>query len=377
MAAAAMARPGTYGPVGMLMRILRKKLGMAAIAIALLGSGCQGKVSVDDFFPKAEKPLPADIVKTMNTKGMTGASPIMVRIFKKENVVEVWKATNTGRYDLLKEYEICKWSGKLGPKFAEGDRQAPEGFYTVNPWQMNPKSDYYLAFNLGFPNAFDQAHGRTGTNLMVHGACSSAGCYSMTDERIEEIFALAREAFEGGQKSFQVQAFPFRMTAENMAEHQNDPNFEFWKMLKEGYDHFEITKAPPKVDVCDKRYVFNRIAEDEKAFKPKAACPQTTVPDSLALAYGKLITKEDEIFMKALKTKAAKELWAGRKVEVPADASLKPTEIPVAGAAPMTGAVAGPATQQSAAGAPSNAATTVPLPAPSPVKAVTAKSVKG
>ncbi len=358
------------------MNWLNKAFTTAFCLLALTLAACQGNVSVDDFFPKAEKPLPADIVKTMKTKGMTGASPIMVRIFKKENVVEVWKATNSGRYDLLKEYEICKWSGKLGPKFAEGDRQAPEGFYTINPWQMNPNSDYYLAFNLGYPNAFDQAHGRTGTHLMVHGACSSAGCYSMTDDRIEEIFSLAREALEGGQKSFQVQAYPFRMTPENMAEHQNDPHFEFWKMLKEGYDHFEITKAPPKVDVCDKRYVFNRIADGEKAFKPKDACPQMTVPNSLALAYGKHISKEDEVFQKALKTKAAKELWAGRKLEYPADASLKPVEMPVAAAiATASPTLPGGTPATNSAGAtgataqqPATSAN-VPVPAPSPVQA--------
>ncbi len=364
------------GNMGSLIGNLRALLSAAFLAGALALAGCQGQGGIDDFFPKAEKPLPPDVVKTMKTKAMTSASPIMVRIFKQENVVEVWKATNTGRYDLLKEYEICKWSGKLGPKFVEGDRQAPEGFYTINPWQMNPNSDYYLAFNLGYPNSFDRAHGRTGTHLMVHGACSSAGCYSMTDERIAEIFALAREAFEGGQKSFQVQAFPFRMTAQNMAEHQGNEHFDFWKMLKEGYDHFEITRMPPKVDVCDKRYVFNRLAEEEKAFKPAEACPAPTVPSSLALAYGKLISKEDEVFQKALKNKAVKEAFAGRKFEAPANASLKPAEmpVPVSPALPVTTAsVPG---QPAAAGTPAAVAAPlqapVPTPAPSPAGGVSA-----
>lgn len=365
------------------MRILRKTLAAGFCALLLALTACQGNVSIDDFFPKAQKPLPADIVKTMKTKGMAGASPIMVRIFKQENTVEVWKATHTGRYELLKEYGICKWSGKLGPKFVEGDRQAPEGFYEINPWQMNPNSDYHLAFNLGYPNNFDKAHGRTGTNLMVHGACSSAGCYSMTDERIEEIFSLAREALEGGQKSFQVQAYPFKMTPANMAEHQNDPSFEFWKMLKEGYDHFEITRAPPKVDVCDRRYVFNRIAEDDKAFKPKEACPLTTVPDSLALAYGKHLSKEEEVFQKALKTKAAKDLWAGKPSE-PVTASLKPAQMPVSGATatgiaplPGTAGIVPDAQANAATGSPAQgfAASVLPdvVPVPQPAPAVLQK----
>ena len=83
-------------------------------------------------------------------------------------------AEGDGRYALLKNYEICKWSGVLGPKKSEGDRQAPEGFYTVRPAQMNPNSSYYLSFNIGYPNAYDRSLGRTGSNLMVHGACSSA-----------------------------------------------------------------------------------------------------------------------------------------------------------------------------------------------------------
>ncbi len=142
----------------------------------------------------------------------------------------------------------------------EGDRQAPEGFYTVTPAQMNPNSNYYLSFNIGYPNAYDRSLGRTGSNLMVHGACSSAGCYSMTDEDAGEIFALARDAFRGGQRAFQIQAFPFRMTPENMARHRDDPNMDFWRMLKDGYDTFELTRVPPKVDVCDRRYVFNADA---------------------------------------------------------------------------------------------------------------------
>ena len=97
---------------------------------------------------------------------------------------------------------------------------------------------------------------------MVHGDCSSRGCYAMTDEQIQEIYALARDSFFGGQKAFQLQAFPFRMTALNMAKHRNNPNFAFWKMLKEGYDHFEATRQEPKVAVCEKRYVFDPAAPD-------------------------------------------------------------------------------------------------------------------
>ena len=174
---------------------------LAAFMLTLLVAGCQNS-SIDDLSPNgAGTQLPEKLVQSMKAKGMSLTSPVMFRIFKEENVLEVWKRKDNGRYDMVTNYQICKWSGKLGPKFIEGDRQAPEGFYAVRPAQMNPKSSYYLSFNTGFPNALDRALGRTGANLMVHGACSSSGCYSMTDAQVAQIYAFARDAFKGGQDS--------------------------------------------------------------------------------------------------------------------------------------------------------------------------------
>lgn len=238
-----------------------------------------------ESIPKHLRPLPPETRDLVQKKGMEEKSPILVRIFKDESVLEVWKKQKaTGRFALLKTYEICAWSGELGPKKAEGDRQAPEGFYTIRPAQMNPKSSYYLSFNMGYPNEFDQSLGRTGTHLMVHGACSSAGCYSMEDAQIAEIYALARLSFEGGQRDFQVQAFPFRMTPQKMAEYRNNEHYEFWKMLKVGYDHFEVTRQVPKVDVCDRRYVFDTVPQAGMRYSPTSACPPMSVPEPIAVA---------------------------------------------------------------------------------------------
>ena len=146
------------------------------------------------------QPLSERMVADLESRNMAKESPILVRIFKEESELEVWKVDKTGRFALLRTYPICRWSGDLGPKIAQGDRQAPEGFYPITPSLMNPNSNYYLAINTGFPNAYDQANGRTGQFLMIHGDCASAGCYAMTDEQIAEIYALAREAFFGGQK---------------------------------------------------------------------------------------------------------------------------------------------------------------------------------
>nr|WP_238120918.1 MULTISPECIES: murein L,D-transpeptidase family protein [unclassified Xanthobacter] len=265
---------------------------MAALAAtaALALAACN---QTDSVARKANKPLSPQMVALISEKGMTPATPIMVRIFKEEAELEVWKETSSGRYALLKTYPICRWSGELGPKVRTGDRQAPEGFYAISPGQMNPNSSYYLSFNLGFPNAFDKAYGRTGDFLMVHGDCSSAGCYAMTDEQISEIFSLARESFAGGQRDFQVQAYPFRMTPKNMARHRNNPNMAFWRNLKQGYDHFEVSRQVPKVNVCERRYVFDAQAVPGARFDAEAACPPYQVDPSVAQAVAAKTRSDD------------------------------------------------------------------------------------
>ena len=265
-------------------RIVRAMLASAAVAAAIMLAGC----NPDDIAPsgRAQAPLSEKTLAEIASKNMEKDSPILARIFKEEAELEIWKKNRDGSYALLKTYPICRWSGDLGPKKKEGDRQAPEGFYTITPGQMNPASNYYLAFNTGFPNAYDRSWGYTGSELMVHGDCSSRGCYAMTDEQIQEIYALARESFFGGQKAFQLQALPFRMTALNMAKHRNNPNFAFWKMLKEGYDHFEASKQEPKVAVSEKRYVFDPVAPDNASrplsFNARGKCPVFQLDKNIA-----------------------------------------------------------------------------------------------
>ncbi|MBV9589076.1 MAG: murein L,D-transpeptidase [Hyphomicrobiales bacterium] len=210
-------------------------------------------------------PLTQEIVASMQEKGMHKEDPVLIRTYKQEAEFEVWKKDTSGRFALLKTFPMCRWSGQLGPKRKEGDRQAPEGYYAITPAQMNPNSNYHLSYDMGYPNAYDRAHGGTGSYLMVHGDCSSAGCYSMTDQQIEEIYALVREAHSGGQKAVQMEAFPFRFTPANLARHRLDPNMPFWRELKEGADRFEITKDEPKVGVCNGHYTFDRVARNGEA----------------------------------------------------------------------------------------------------------------
>lgn len=223
---------------------------LAGLALVLAAGAAQAQNA------KAEAPIPPATLALMAAKGTSAAAPVLFRAYKKESEIEVWKKGPAGRFVLVKSFPICRWSGQLGPKRKTGDRQTPEGFYTVPKSQMNPNSRYYLSFDVGYPNAYDRAHGGTGSAVMVHGVCSSMGCFAMTDQTVAEIYAIAREAFRGGQAAFQFQSYPFRMSAANMARHRTDPNIAFWRELKEGSDRFEATGEELQVGVTAGRYVF-------------------------------------------------------------------------------------------------------------------------
>jgi murein L,D-transpeptidase YafK len=215
----------------------------------------------------------ADFNGRLKAQGLAAGNPVLIRIFKREFELELWMMRD-GRFERFATYPICKWSGQLGPKIKQGDRQAPEGFYTVDQKALNPKSAWHRSFNLGFPNAFDKALGRTGSFLMVHGGCGSIGCYAMTNPVIDEIWQLVTAALKGGQQRFQVQVLPFRMTEANLERYAGSPQAPFWASLKPGYDLFEASRVPPKVSVCGTRYSFSAGADGSNGSNPiEQACP--------------------------------------------------------------------------------------------------------
>jgi murein L,D-transpeptidase YafK len=284
---------GACKTAGLRTAIFRLLVLLAALAGAVTplrsfaedGSRAPEKTTRELLPEKATRELSSDLLALLGQKKMPKTSPIIIRIFKEEAELEIWKEDTSGHFQLLKTYPICRWSGDLGPKLYEGDRQTPEGFYTITPHLMNPNSNFYLAINIGFPNTFDKANNRDGSFLMIHGDCASSGCYAMTDEQISEIYGLAREALLG-RPSFQVQAYPFRMTPANLARHRSSPHAAFWKMLKIGNDHFEATHLETKVDVCERHYVFDAWQSANSSaslmFDPKDPCPAFVVNPKVA-----------------------------------------------------------------------------------------------
>lgn len=206
-----------------------------------------------------QRPL---LEKSMADKGFSWGVPIYLRIFKTEKQLELWMKRGN-RFHLFKTYPICTYGQKgVGPKTREGDGRAPEGFYYVTPRQMNPRSSFHLAFNLGYPNTYDNVHGRSGGALMVHGSCVSIGCYAMTDRVMEEIYVLADAALGHGQPFFRVHIFPFRMTEGNLRRYRGSRWYGFWRNLKKGHDWFTAHRyRPPDVTMRDGRYEFGSASQ--------------------------------------------------------------------------------------------------------------------
>lgn len=256
------------------MRVLRNSVLMALAAALLCGCGAPVTQSVNDKHDteihdtKKHKTEKHDTKKHKTGNPDTlmrfeDGSPVFIRITKTQSpsdlngVLEMFKRTGDGKFYPYKSWDICNYSGTLGPKLREGDGQSPEGFYFVKPTHMNPNSSYHLSFNLGFPNAYDRAHGRTGSFLMVHGDCVSIGCYAMTDAGIEDIYGEMEAAFAGGQPFIRVHIFPFPMTDANLDVFKDNPNLEFWQNLRQGWDRFTADQIPPTVKVENLKYIFD------------------------------------------------------------------------------------------------------------------------
>jgi murein L,D-transpeptidase YafK len=221
--------------------------------VAVEGLGKLGAAAV-------EPPFDAEgLERRLAAKGMKAGSPVFIRIFKEEAELELWVDVG-GRFELFATYPICNWSGTLGPKLTEGDGQSPEGLYSIGARQLHYSARWRRALDLGFPNTFDRSARRTGSDVLLHGGCTSTGCFAMTDRVMAEIFSLSQAALAGDKGRIEVHAFPFRMTPDNLAAHELDESYGFWADLKEAYDLFERTRVPPAVGVCNNRYAVGEAA---------------------------------------------------------------------------------------------------------------------
>ncbi len=261
----------------------------AAFALALARSALALPDARDLAADRAErkraasngKPLPGTpdlsrLDERLAKRGLPSDAAMFIRIFKAESELEVWiNRGGNAHYALFATYPICYWSGTLGPKLKEGDRQAPEGFYTVTLPQANPNGPRWpKSLDIGFPNSFDTLHARSGSYILIHGGCASIGCFAMTNGVNKELHTLAVRALDAGQAYVPIHVFPFRMTKQNLARYDTPSLRGFWHNLKEGYDLFERTRRPPRISICGSRYDFEASDPLEGANPgPIAICP--------------------------------------------------------------------------------------------------------
>lgn len=251
-------------------------------------------------------PLPGtpDVTKLpqrLAAGGVVLGAPLLIRIFKAESELEVWMKKDAS-YIRIATYPICYWSGTVGPKLREGDRQTPEGLYTITPRQLHHGGRWRRSLDIGYPNAFDRAHRRTGSAILVHGGCDSTGCFAMTDPVNAELYDLVAAALEAGARHVPVHVFPFRMTDTKLGAAPAGPWTTFWSDLKQAYDTFERTHLPPHVSVCAHRYHVRAATGADDVPGPVALCPE----DRSAIASADGTDAETEESMSAEAAAAAK-----------------------------------------------------------------------
>jgi len=184
---------------------------------------------------------------------------LLFRAFKQDMRLEVWAQSKpTDPWVHVTTYEICYGSGGLGPKRKQGDRQVPEGFYTIN--YFNPATPYHLGMQVSYPNSSDRILGDPhdpGSEIMIHGDCVSVGCLAMSDERSEELWLMATTVVQKVGGKVHVHIFPARDMAALLASGQYPAMREFWENLKEGLDYFNAKRALPRIAVDSHgRYLF-------------------------------------------------------------------------------------------------------------------------
>ena len=226
---------------------------MAAFAVADVPESRRSEAAIQR--------VQGDLKHDLGAQGLEYGAPIFIQITKIPAELTVFVQNADGTFDPFRTYEICSYSGGLGPKKREGDGKSPEGFYRVRAQQMNPASSYHLSFNLGYPNAFDRRQGYTGDYLMVHGRCVSIGCYAMTDPVMDEIWTLMAASFQHGQGEIGVHIFPYKMNWPMRSVPPNHPDRAFWQTLAPAWKAFTQDQVPPRITVAGGQYIVEPASQ--------------------------------------------------------------------------------------------------------------------
>jgi murein L,D-transpeptidase YafK len=196
-----------------------------------------------------------ELSRAFEKRGLKLGSPVFIRVYKQTSEMELWVEKGS-RYVLFKTFGICRWSGRLGPKYYEGDRQSPEGLYRITSRDLIVNARWDRAMNINYPNSFDVMNGRGGSSILIHGKCGSIGCFAIQDRNVEEVYAAVRAALEGGQAYIPVLSLPFRFSSLAPSRQDTLQMNEFWADLRRADLLFDRDRLPPSAWICDGRYYF-------------------------------------------------------------------------------------------------------------------------
>jgi len=181
---------------------------------------------------------------------------ILIIIFKTEKRLELWMDI-AGEYKFLKSYPIISYSGKLGAKVSIKDKQAPEGYYSINIHRIIRKDELFTKLDLGFPNRYDKEHNVSSGYASIHNPSIQEDGFVIDNNNISEIYNIVQEALLNGYKTIPVYIYPFVMTQYNLERYYNSRWIDFWRNIKEGYDYFNRYHRTPKIEIRNGRYIFH------------------------------------------------------------------------------------------------------------------------
>ena len=235
----------------MKLRLTSFLLALSAIFLSTIAADAASK----SWRPESVAEREIDLAKEFSEKGLKLGSPVFLRVYKQTSEMELWVQQGP-RYELFKIYKICRWSGGLGPKFYEGDRQSPEGLYRITTSDLIVNQRWDRAMNINYPNNFDQVNGRGGSSILIHGGCGSIGCFAIQNQNVEEVYGAVRAALRNSQAYVPVLTLPFRYSALAPEKEDTLHMSEFWSDLRRADLLFERDKLPPIAWICDGRYYF-------------------------------------------------------------------------------------------------------------------------
>jgi len=218
------------------------------------------------------EPAAVSLSEKFKQKGLLLGAPVFLRIYKSTSEIELWVQQGP-RFVLAQTYGICRWSGLIGPKMTEGDRQSPEGLYHITAQGLIANLRWHRAMRLNYPNSYDVTNGRTGSGILIHGKCHSVGCFAIEDGNVEEVYEAVDAAFKAGQARIPVLSLPFRFG--KLAEESSTPAElgEFWTDLRHADLMFNRDRIPPAALLCNSRYYFvDRRGDERRHFEHPAGC---------------------------------------------------------------------------------------------------------